>query len=109
MITLSIDYESATDANEVITVSNTASAATMANDFKNRINSAAVQGLQASIPEGSVSTVQIQSTDYNVAINSISITFDEQSDVDNIAHVSRTSGNNISGSNAAPSIKTRSI
>jgi hypothetical protein len=109
MITLSIDYESATDASEVITVSNTASAATMANDFKNRINSAAVQGLQASIPEGSTSTVQIQSTDYNVAINNISITFDEQSDVNNIAHVSRTSGNNISGSNSAPSINIATL
>ena len=109
MITLNIDYENAIDANEVITVSNTASASTMANDFKNRINSAAVQGLQASIPEGSTSTVQIQSTDYNVAINSISITLDEQSDSSNIAHVSRTSGNNISGVNAAPSINIATL
>lgn len=73
---LQIDYASGNDIDETITFGNAQSSTDMAIALEGRLNSAAVLGVEATRINN---VVTVKSTDYNVAVNSITLTLDDQS------------------------------
>jgi hypothetical protein len=73
---LQIDYASGNDIDETITFGDSQSSTDMAIALEGRLNSAAVLGVEATRVNN---VVTVKSTDYNVAVNSITLTLDDQS------------------------------
>ena len=73
---LQIDYASGNDIDETITFGDSQSSTDMAIALEGRLNSAAVLGVEATRINN---VVTVKSIDYNVAVNSITLTLDDQS------------------------------
>ena len=92
VLTLAVGYSNGTTVTENIQFSDASDATAMATSFNSTINSASIEAFEAS-RDGTTVTISI--TDFTVGVDSITLTFDEQTESGNRNTVSRTNGNNL--------------